>query len=251
MRQVLDCALEDRQAALWFVGQAGYLGRAGKVTVVIDPYLTDSVGLAAPDFSRAISVPIEPEDLRVDIFIVTHDHGDHLDPETVRRYRHKRESVFVAPHLAAKRLIKLGVPNGQVISLSVGETADVKGVSISGIFALPTGPDVLDTTGYLVRFPNGRSFYHASDTAFCELLLSAAPKAEVLMVPINGKWGNLNLAQALELARATTPRFVLPNHYDMMRLNAENPEAFRYLCEHSGLDSKCVISPIMEPFIWE
>jgi L-ascorbate 6-phosphate lactonase len=262
MKHILDLKLGGEQAALWFLGQAGYVARAGGMTLAIDPYLTDSVGKSSPAFSRRIPVPIEPEDLEVDIFIVTHDHLDHLDPETIQRYRHKAATGFVAPRFAARKLADLGVPEQGITKIDVGERVQVKGIDITGVFALPTGPDALDTCGYLVTFPNGRSFYHASDTAFCELLLKAAPSAEVLLVPINGKWGNLDVEQAIALTAAVKPRYVLPNHYDVMALNSENPETFRHFWNARGLPTRgascadapaveCVVAEIMRPFVWE
>jgi L-ascorbate 6-phosphate lactonase len=276
MKHILDLKLGEKQAALWFLGQAGYVARAGglarrslgggAVTLAIDPYLTDSVGKSAPSFSRRIPVPIEPEELEVDVFIVTHDHLDHLDPETIQRYRHRATTAFVAPRFAARKLADLGVPEQVITKIDVGETAQVKGIDITGVFALPTGPDALDTCGYLVRFPNGRSFYHASDTAFCELLLKAAPRpalspsaalransaegAEVLLVPINGKWGNLDVEEAMALTAAVKPRYVLPNHYDLMALNSENPETFRHFWNARRLPTECVVAEIMQPFVW-
>jgi len=251
MKRVLGLELNPRQAALWFLGQAGYLVRAGECTLAIDPYLTDSAAKESPSFSRRLPVPLVPEDMHVDILIVTHDHLDHLDPETIDRYPYKDNTSFVAPRFTSEKLVGLGVPESQITRVGVGETAQAKGVTVTGVFALPTGPDALDTTGYLVTFPNGRSFYHASDTAFCRLLLRAAPRAEVLLVPINGKWGNLDVEEAAELTETVDPRFVLPNHYDLMALNSENPETFRHLCSHRGLSAKCVIAEIMQPFVWE
>jgi L-ascorbate 6-phosphate lactonase len=241
-----------RQAALWFLGQAGYVIRAAGVTVAIDPYLSDSAAVNAPEFTRRFAPPIAPEDFRVDLYLVTHDHLDHLDPETIRRYPHSDTTQFVAPRLASEKLRELGVPPANIRRLDSGESWTWRKVTIAGTFALPTGPDVLDTTGYLLEFSNGRTVYHASDTAFTPLLLQAAPKAvEVALVLINGKWGNLNVEQAVDLTSAVGPRYVFPNHCDMMALNVENPETFRWFCQHRNLRAQCVIPAVMKPFIWE
>lgn len=251
MKSIRQHPLAPGEAALWWLGQAGYIVRAGEVTVAIDPYLTDSAAAHAPEFVRLYPPPITPEELRADVMLITHDHLDHLDPETIRRYPAKAETWFVAPHLTALRLPALGVPANRIVRLGAGETRTVAGVEVRGVFALPTGPDVLDTTGYLLRFANGRSVYHTSDTAFHPLVLAAAPRApEVMLVPINGKWGNPGPEQAAEFAVAVRPRFVLPNHYDVMALNAENPETFRWFCGQRGLGECCVLARRMEPFVW-
>ena len=69
------------------------------------------------------------------------------------------------------------MPPENVRRLDSGEDWTWHGVTVTGVFALPTGADVLDTTGYLLRFANGRTVYHTTDTAFTPLLLQAAPKA--------------------------------------------------------------------------
>jgi L-ascorbate 6-phosphate lactonase len=244
--------LHRAEAALWFLGQAGAVVRASGVTVAIDPYLSDSAAAGAPEFKRLFPPPVAPEELRVDLYLVTHDHLDHLDPETVRRYAHRDTTQFVAPRFAARKLLELALPPEKIHRLDAGEEWAWRGVSIAGTFALPTSTDVLDTTGFLLKFPNGRTVYHTADTAFTPLLLQAAPRGvEMMLLPINGKWGNLNVEQAVELTAAVGPRYVLPIHYDMMALNAENPETFRWFCQQRKLTAQCVIPTVMQPFVWE
>ena len=46
------------------------------------------------------------------------------------------------------------------------------------------------------------------------------------------------------------PRYAIPNHYDLMALNAENPETFRRLCRDRKLPARCVIPAVLEAFVW-
>ena len=249
MKTVLNHPLTEDEAALGWLGQAGYIVRSAGLTVVIDPYLTDSAAGPKGDFTRLFPPPLTPEELVADVFVITHDHGDHLDPATLTRLDKRRTPAFIAPRHTAQRLRELGVPN--VCVVEAGDEWKHGALTVRGVFALPTGADVLDTTGYLLTFANGRSVDHTSDTAFHPLVLAAAPREpEVMLVPINGKWGNPNPEQAMELTAAVRPRFVLPNHYDLMALNAENPETFRWLCQHRDLPSRCHIARRMEPFCW-
>ena len=251
MNSILEHSLAPAEAALWWLGQAGYVIRSSGLTVVIDPYLTDSAAGEARLFTRLFPTPIAPEDLRADFYLITHDHGDHLDPETIRRYPAKATTWFVAPRRAALRLPALGVPENRILRIDAGDTRAVGPMEVRGVFALPTGPDVLDTTGFLLRFANSRTVYHTSDTAFHRLVLAAAPREpDLMLVPINGKWGNPGPEQAAEFAAAVRPRFVLPNHYDLMALNAENAETFRWFCAQRGLNGNCVIVRRMEAFVW-
>ncbi|MCW5556232.1 MAG: MBL fold metallo-hydrolase [Verrucomicrobiae bacterium] len=251
MKTIRTLSLEPSQAALWWLGQAGYVLRAGALLVAIDPYLTDSA--AGPDraFARLYPPPLSPESLEADVMILTHDHQDHLDPETLSRYPAKASTRFVAPRHTARKLRSLGIPAPQISVIQAGDDWQFPDLKVTGVFALPTGTDVLDTTGYLLTFANGRTVYHTSDTAFHPLVLTAAPREpEVLCVPINGKWGNLGIEQALALTVAIRPRFVLPNHFDLMALNAENPETFRWQCRHQRIQAQCVVPDRLEPFVW-
>lgn len=251
MQKILDQRLLDSEAALWWLGQAGYVVRAADVTVMIDPYLSDSAGKDSPEFSRLYPAPINPTELSVDIYIVTHDHLDHLDPDTVSHYHGKERTWFVAPRQAAKKLALLGIPADRIIILHAGETWRFGSTEITGVFTVPTSADVLDTTGYLIKFGNGRSFYHTSDTEYHPLVVAAAPKKpEVMVVPINGKWGNPGPEKAALFARAVQPGYVLPNHYDLMELNAENPESFKWFCFQNGMSKQCIIPTRMQPFVW-
>lgn len=250
MKALDSLILKSDEAALWTLGQAGCLVRSAGVTVAIDPYLSDSVAKIAPDCARLLPAPIRPEDLRVDLFVVTHDHLDHLDPETVGPYRFKDSTQFVAPCLACRKLVELGVPAANIHRVDAGETAIVCGTTVRGMYALPTEAAVIDTVGYRLEFPNGRSLYHSSDTGFSEDLLRRAAFAEVLLVCINGKWGNLDVAGAVRLAGAVGPRVAIPNHYDMMAPNLEDPRRFMLAMAAAFPDISTRVLNVMEPHIW-
>ncbi len=252
MNRITDYNLSENQAALWWLGQAGYVFRSGDLTVVIDPYLSDSAANGAPEFRRLYPPVMPAGQLKADLIIITHNHADHLDRETLSAYQYKTTTRFVAPWLTAVALEEAGIPAEQIATVNAGQGFQFKGAEVTGVYAIPTGIDVLDTTGYLLRFANGRSIYHTSDTQFHPLVLNAAPlNPDVMLVPINGKWDNPGPEQAAIFAGKVAPRFVLPNHYDTMALNAENPEVFKWFCENKGLNTNCVIAERMVPFVWE
>ncbi len=251
MKSILNYALDDDQAGLWFLGQSGYIFRSATTTVVIDPYLSDSVRDIAPEFGRLYPPPLAPSDLQADIYVVTHDHLDHLDPQTIQGYRHCAQTTFVAPRLAAKKLAALGIAPANIVRVDAGESVTVRGVQITGVYALPAEAEVIDTTGYWIAFANGRNIYHTSDTEFCDLLVQCAPKAEVLLVCINGKDGNMGAQPAARLAKAVAPRVAaIPNHYDLMALNAENPQVFAYFVRQECPTVPVKILHPLEPLIW-
>jgi len=146
--------------------------------------------------------------------------------------------------------VKLGVPEANIVRVDSGEEDRAQGVKIRGVYAIPTDQGVVDTTGYRIEFPNGRSLYHTSDTAYSELLAAAAPCAEVLLVCINGKFDNLNVTQAVDLAARVKPKVAIPNHYDVMALNSENPDTFAYFMHQKDASIPVRILKVLEPFLW-
>ena len=81
---------------IMWLGQAGYrLRTENGLTIVIDPYLSDSLQKEKGDsFKRQI--PINDEVLNhVDVLILTHLHGDHTDVETIDRIVEKNEKIAV------------------------------------------------------------------------------------------------------------------------------------------------------------
>jgi len=224
------------------LGQAGYFITSDGLRIVIDPYLSDSCGAADERFGRLFPPPIAPEDLDADVMIITHNHTDHLDPATIGPYRHKATTRFIAPRLTAPALAALGVPESNISIVDHAGELSLPGVTVTGVFALGTTPDSVDTCGYLLTFPSGQTIYTCSDTSWCDLLAQCAPKdVGLLLVCINGHFGNMDIDQALLLTKAVRPRIVVPNHYDVMALNSENPEIFRLLYDQAGLPGQCVI----------
>ena len=69
-----------------WIGQAGLLLDNGKVKIIVDPYLSDSVKKVAPQNFRRIPVDESLFDIEPDIMVFTHDHLDHYDPETAPHF---------------------------------------------------------------------------------------------------------------------------------------------------------------------
>lgn len=245
-----DENIDDKEIAIWFLGQAGYFIKSGETTIMIDPYLTDSVGKRSPLYTRRYEFPINPADMYADIIIITHDHQDHLDDETINLYGVGKDTLYIAPHLTAKHLLNLGIKKEKVCVIDCGESKLVGDLVVTGMFALGTDYASIDTTGYHIKFKNGKSVYHTADTQWCDLLTMPRIEIDVLLTSINGKLGNMNVTQSALLAKALDVKIAIPNHYDVMELNAENPEVFRVECDKLGIKDRCVILPLLEKFLY-
>lgn len=78
-----------------WLGQAGLMLETEGVCIIIDPYLSNSVAAIEPQNERR--VPVDERFLSVtpDILVLTHNHLDHTDPETLAHYLGENTSVCV------------------------------------------------------------------------------------------------------------------------------------------------------------
>ena len=92
-----------------WLGQAGLMFETGGKTVLVDPYLSDSVAKNMPHNTRRVPVQEEFLQVKPDIILLTHDHLDHTDPETLAHYLHADSSVLVLASFNAWQIVrKLG-----------------------------------------------------------------------------------------------------------------------------------------------
>ena len=116
---------------IWFLGQSGYILKSGNTEIVIDPYLSDSVNRVAGR-PRTLPIPINPGNIRCDAVICTHNHLDHLDPDTVEKIN--KNQFYITTNEGKAELLKLGRTN--VKALNTGDSVTVGDFNITAV--LPT-----------------------------------------------------------------------------------------------------------------
>lgn len=199
------------------LGQSGYVLKTENCEIILDPYLSDSVNRVAGR-PRLLPVPIEPSDISCDAVICTHDHLDHLDPDTVSEISAKQ--LFITTNGGAEKLRGLGKEN--VIALNTGESVTVGDFELTAVFAEHS----VEAFGVIVK-AEGKVIYFSGDTLYSEKLSDIAQYApDVVFICINGRLGNMNVGEALTVARAIGARLNVPNHYDMFASNSEDPHLF-------------------------
>ena len=202
---------------LRFLGQSGYVLQSGKSMIIIDPYLSDSVNRVAGR-PRALPIPMRPQDIVCDAVICTHNHLDHLDPDTVQLIHDGQ--FFITTQEGKEQLKVMGKTNVQ--ALSVGESVQVGEFQITAVYANHT----VEAFGLIVR-AEGKTLYFSGDTLYDERLFEIAEyHPDVTCICINGKLGNMTVDEALTVAKKIGARINIPNHYDMFLSNSENPLLF-------------------------
>jgi len=229
---------------LWWLGQAGFVFKspAGKI-IAIDPYLSNSckaIGEASGfNFDRSVPPPLAAADLTaVDLYGMTHSHGDHLDPETLAGYRAAGGTgPYLAPAETVDKLRCLGVPADQIVMTWPNRVHRVGDVQVRATFAIPLGGDDLTHVGYLVSVDGGPTVYLTGDTAYHEVLSAAVGphRPDVLLAVINVAFRNLSPTDAARLARELAVKVAIPCHYDLFPDNSLPPELFRTTLKIEGI----------------
>ena len=200
-----------------FLGQSGYILKTANTQIIIDPYLSDSVNMVACR-PRMLPIPLKPEDINCDAIICTHNHLDHLDPDTVKDINDKQ--FFITTNEGKVELKKFGKANVAVLNMQ--ESITVGDFRITAVFADHT----VEAFGLIVKAEN-KTLYFSGDTLYNEKLFEVAEyKPDITFICINGRLGNMNVKEALLVAKKIGAKINIPNHYDMFDSNSENPELF-------------------------
>lgn len=243
--------------AIWFLGQNGFIMKAEHGPLIgIDLYLTNS---CASKFrhvpyrlDRQLPVFIEPEDLDIDVFITTHSHDDHTDPETLLRIKKTSATTFIGPFDSMRVYQESGIPESCCRLIHPGESVDLLSATVvQATFALPTDDTDLNHTGVLIRFGNGITFYDTGDTAYAERLSHLLPHGtDICAICINGGFHNLSHIEAASIIKDLSPRVVIPCHYDMMVNNVVPPEGLRVALDCVGARAVFKMMRYYEPWLY-
>lgn len=218
---------------LWWLGQSGFLVQIDGEHLLLDPYLSDtptgtSAGTETPQ-ERLTRNVIAPERLAfVDVVTSSHAHIDHLDPGTLPGVLSGGAQLVCAAGTQALARERAGKP--PAVALAAGEDARIGGFHITAVPAYHDGAP--EAVGYVIR--NGPfTLYHAGDTRRVQGLAEAvAPHAvDVALLPVNGKHGNMDGADAARLAYEARARIAVPCHYEMFRSDTASPVRFIAECE--------------------
>ena len=256
---LLDSIRAGRDASgfrLWWLGQSGFLLQYAGRHVLLDPYLSDSLTkkYATTDkpHTRMTELVIDPRRLDfIDIVTSSHNHTDHLDPDTLLPLIQANPALkIILPEanraFAAERL---GVSPQRFIGLDDGAWTTLNPFTFIGV---PSAHEQLETDpaghhrylGYIIRF-GPWSIYHSGDTIRYDGMAGKLRpfKVDLALLPINGRAperrvaGNLSGREAAQLAHDIGAAMVIPHHFDMFTFNTASPEEF--LAECHDLDQSC------------
>ena len=203
-----------------WLGQNGYMLCDDKTSICIDPYLSDSV-FKNSGKARLVEPPIKPCELECDVMICTHNHLDHVDPDTISVMKSRDTTLFLAPCDCEEKMRSLGVVNYR--KFDEGDKLSVGDFELEAVFADHTSKSAI---GAVVKH-SGLTLLFTGDTFYNERLRAYSRfGVDVLFICINGKLGNMNVEEAIKLTGEIGAKVGVPTHYGMFAENTEDPAKY-------------------------
>ena len=191
------------------------------VILLIDPYLSNNPK----------TLPDQKEIDKADLILVTHGHGDHLEDAVVIAQKTNASAVVMAE--LATYLSNKGVKN--VVRMNKGGSYNTKGIRITMVNAqhsssVTEGNQVIyagEPVGFIIRFENGFTVYHAGDTSVMAdmKIFSELYSPNLAFLPV-GSHFTMDPREAAYASRLLRPQYVIPMHYGTFPVLTGTPEAF-------------------------
>ena len=197
-----------------WIGQAGLLFDNGKVKIMVDPYLSDSVKNVNPNNFRRVPVLESLFDANPDIMIFTHDHLDHYDPETAPRFfaQSKPMTVLCPSSVWQKARTHGGAHNYVQFNRHTEWTEH--GFRFKAVKAEHS--DVYAIGVVIEDLEEKKTYYITGDTLYNGEIFKELPSdIDVIFLPVNGVGNNMNAADAERFAKVSGAKKAVPYHIGM------------------------------------
>lgn len=211
-----------------WLGHAGLLFENEKIAILVDPYMSDSLGEKSAAYKRRLPPMKEYFEVRPDVILITHSHGDHLDPETLRVYLDdsRPETTVLAPRAAYATLSEM-TEEHNVVELNPHSVWSEKGVtfySVSAAHSDKTACGFIIDDGEKTYYVSGGTLYNFD---VIDDVLDLAPSGvDYAFLPINGRGNNMHARDAADFAYEIGAHNAIPVSYGLF--DDINPEEFDF-----------------------
>lgn len=210
----------------WF-GHASALVELDGVRVLLDPVWGERCSPSrhvGPKRLHAVAVPLSGIG-RVDAVVISHDHYDHLDMDTIRALAEQTEAVFLVPLGVGAHLDTWGVPSERVRECDWEEGQDIGGVRVTAVEAQHFSGRGLRRDGtlwasWVLAGPSGKVFFSGDTGYFPEYARIGAEHGpfDVSLMAVGAydpAWRDIHLDPEEAVAATTELRggLLLPIHW--------------------------------------
>lgn len=200
-----------------WLAQAGLLFDNGKMRILVDPYLSDSLEEKNPKMRRRHKAPLSYFDTDVDVIMITHEHEDHLDIATLRRFLGdaKRKVTVIASEGAYKKLSTLGWGHNYVLLAphSVWSEGGLTFYSVKAEHSDRSAVGFIIDDGAMTYYISGDTLYNYD--VIDDVLSLVEDGVDYAFLPINGRGNNMNAKDAADFAYEIGAKTAVPVHYGL------------------------------------
>ncbi len=178
-----------------WLGQAGFLFELNGIKIIIDPYLSDSVAEKVPANKRRVPVDERFLSLKPDVIILTHNHMDHTDTETLKHYLTEDSGVLVLASKNAWSQVRTFKGNNNHVMFNRHTVWTHNDVTFMAVKAEHSDEFAI---GVIIK-AEGKCFYITGDTLYNTDIFDDLPQhIDCVFLPVNGYGNNMNMIQAKE-----------------------------------------------------
>lgn len=208
-----------------WLGQAGFLFEISDKKIIVDPYLSNSVEKINPQNYRRVPADEDFYKIHPDIILLTHNHLDHTDSETLEKYLNNDSCVTVLASKNAWEEVRRFGGNHNYVMFNRGTSWTQFDIKFTAVYAEHSDDSAI---GAIIDDGN-KKYYITGDTLYNEKVFAdITDDIDVLFLPINGVGNNMNMTDAARFAKRINAKTVVPMHFGMF--DEINPKNFE--CEN-------------------
>ena len=216
-----------------WLGQAGLMFETNDKIIIVDPYLSDSVEKIEPQNKRRVPVDKSFLDIKPDIIVLTHNHLDHTDPDTLKHFITQSSNMLVLASGNAWNTVRarFGGNNNYVMFNRCSEWTEGN-IKFSAVKAEHSDEHAI---GFIME-SEGKRYYVTGDTLYNTDIFSDLPEGiDYVFLPVNGRGNNMNMEDGKHFcerigAKAIPLHCGLFDDLDMNKFGYENkviPEFYK------------------------
>ena len=216
-----------------WLGQAGLMFETNGKIIIVDPYLSDSVEKIEPQNKRRVPVDGKFLDIKPDIIVLTHNHLDHTDPDTLKHYLGENSEILVlASGNAWQNVRKVFGGNNNYVMFNRHSEWTEGNIKFTAVKADHSDEHAI---GFIME-AEGKKYYVTGDTLYNKSIFSDLPEEiDYVFLPVNGRGNNMNMEDGKRFcqrigAKAVPLHCGLFDDLDMNKFGYENkviPEFYK------------------------
>lgn len=223
------------KVGVFWLGQAGFAIKSENGTLIaVDPYFSDCCNRYF-GFRRLIPYILTPYDVEFDAIVCSHAHYDHFDVDGIPQALAGGKTRLIGAEDCRAECERLHIQDN-VTFLTVGDRTEIDDITVT---ALPCDHGELapDALGLLFEV-SGKKIYMMGDTSYRPDYLTneCLRDLDLLILPINGAFGNLNEREGAQVCATLKPKLAIPCHFGNFAEHGGNPGAFADIMQNEVPD---------------